>query len=514
MGKDRKSKEGDADAAAEKIELPPAKSIFKVHAPPPASGANAGPEEDAKTKSYARAGELLSGTETPCFTVFTSRGMPFYLRPEVMASVMGNQKQLWQVPIGDAFMRTDSVKQSPDASKGCRGFWPHLENQVAYCSFRNVRLNPSIHGGDAVCSVETTGGRRKVGPKEWLDIQRTMRMDLVAAPAEDVPMDVAGARRVNRAVSRAGDWLKEILEAKATDESLAFDWHVLATVQGCGDVKVRQKACAAAAAMPVAGIVVGGLGYDETLASRGRVLQVVAEALPDSLPRFLPLGKGSPIEVLQGVLAGIDVFELTYPVELAWNGIALTFSSDMPAEDSQGGAIDEELLAVLLPEAKPAEAAEAPAEANPVEAAVTPAEAKPTEAAEAPAEAGAVAPAIPVSTSATAAAPAPALPESVKQMYMQHPDCREDFGPISEDSPVRQYSRAYLYHLMEVRELLGTMLLTQHNLDAYVRLFGAIRRHIKQGTIRQFATWFLKTQTCATPVNPVQGPAAKRRKQM
>merc|ERR1719330_1983776 len=121
-------------------------------------------------------------------------------------------------------------------------------------------------------------------------------MDLLAAPAEDVPLDVAGARRVSRAVSRAGDWLKEILEAKATDESLAFDWHVLATVQGCGDLKVRQKACAAAAAMPVAGFVVGGLGYDEDLASRSKVLQTVAASLPVELPRFLPLGKGSPLE--------------------------------------------------------------------------------------------------------------------------------------------------------------------------------------------------------------------------
>merc|ERR1719330_918217 len=116
-------------------------------------------------------------------------------------------------------------------------------------------------------------------------------MDLLAAPAEDVPLDVAGARRVNRAVSRAGDWLKEILEAKATDETLSFDWHVLATIQGCGDLKVRQKACAAAAALPVAGFIVGGLGYDEDLASRGRVLQAVEASLPKSLPRFLPLNK-------------------------------------------------------------------------------------------------------------------------------------------------------------------------------------------------------------------------------
>jgi len=264
---------------------------------------------------------------------------------------------------------------------------------------------------------------------------------------------------------------------------------VLATIQGCGDAKVRQKACAAAAALPVAGFVVGGLGYEESLANRAAVLEVATANLPAALPRFLPLNQGTPIEVLQGVLLGIDVFEITYPIELAFKGIALTFDLEMPVEE---GDPDVSGLAGLLPEqlkaAEPAERSKTPAEAS-----------------NASAEKAASAP-------AAAPASAGAAGTVVRQMYLHKPECREDFGPISADSPVKQYSRAYFCHLIEVRELLGTMLLAHHNIDLYVRFFATLRGHIRKGTTRRFAAWFMKTQLMEPPAEPASGPAAKKRK--
>merc|ERR1712217_488852 len=88
---------------------------------------------------------------------------------------------------------------------------------------------------------------------------------------------------------------------------------------------------------------------------------------------------------------------------------------------------------------------------------------------------------------------------------------------ISSDSPTREYSRAYLYHLLEVRELLGNMLLVQHNLYVYAGFFAAIRKHIRAGTLIRFVSWFLRTQTCEpaeAPTRPTAGSAgfSKKRK--
>jgi len=439
-----------------KIVLPPAKSIFNVKSVDPSAGGNVG---------GARFGHLLS-LPTPRFSVPTSRGFPTVLRPGVMQDILQGQ-QLVQLPVGDLLIRIEEVDKCPQASAGCRGFWPHLKANLTYCSYRNPRHNPSVYGGDTLCSVETAGGRRKVGPKEALSVQRVMRTDILAAPGEEVPMDVVGARRGNRAVTRATEWLKEILEAKATEPELAFDWHVLASIQGGGDVKIRQKACASAAAMPVAGFWVGGLGYDESLANRAKVLETVTSTLPPELPRFLPLTVGTPIEVLQAVLLGIDVLELTYPAQAAHQGIALTFSCDMPVDTDEGDVAS--VLSALFPP--------------------------------------------PATETTDGAVPMPAFPaREALQLQLRSPECREDFGPIMKGSSVSQYCRAYLCHLLNVRELLGTMLLTQHNLDMYVRLFDAIRQHIVKGTLGRFASWFLRTQTQEASPDVTATPTSKRRK--
>lgn len=61
----------------------------------------------------------------------------------------------------------------------------------------------------------------------------------------------------------------------------------------------------------------------------------------------------------------------------------------------------------------------------------------------------------------------------------------EDPRPIDEhtDSPVNHYSRAYLHHLFKAGEMLGPMLLTQHNLYYYQHLMQGIRTAISQGNL-------------------------------
>mmetsp|Transcript_5261 Transcript_5261/g.7643 ORF Transcript_5261/g.7643 Transcript_5261/m.7643 type:complete len:455 (-) Transcript_5261:97-1461(-) len=409
--------------------------------------------------SQARTGRLL-GVQTPTFTMLTSRGMPMILRPRVLNSQL-EAKLLYELPISDLLIREDLIKQQAvtETSTSCSSLWPHLKGHVTYCSFRNPLKSPSVYGADAVCSVETYGGRKKVPPRTLLDLQQVMRASIVAAPGEEVPLD-GGSRKLQRAVSRSGDWLKEILDAKANQPELNFEWHVLASIQGGADVKLRQKACSAAASLPIAGVWIGGLGYTEALTRRAPLLAAVDEALPEALPRFLPLNSGTPVEVLQAVLLGVDVLEINYPVEAAHSGLALVFESHMPSSD-EGSPDDEALLGRLL---------------------------------------------------ASSSAAAPTWRSHVRQMQLRSEACREDFGPICEASPVRQYSRAYLYHLLEACEMLGTMLLVQHNLHVYSNFFAAIREHIQQGSLRQFASWFLRTQTAEPPEAPPQRPQKRSRK--
>jgi queuine tRNA-ribosyltransferase len=69
----------------------------------------------------------------------------------------------------------------------------------------------------------------------------------------------------------------------------------------------------------------------------------------------------------------------------------------------------------------------------------------------------------------------------------------EDQGPLDEQCgcPVcATWSRAYLHHLVKAGEILGAMLMTQHNIGFYQQLMARIRESIAEGRFAAFASAF------------------------
>jgi len=66
----------------------------------------------------------------------------------------------------------------------------------------------------------------------------------------------------------------------------------------------------------------------------------------------------------------------------------------------------------------------------------------------------------------------------------------EDLAPLDPESPVAAWSRAYLHHLVKAGEMLGAMLMTEHNLWFYQRLMEALRAAIAEGRLTDFADGF------------------------
>jgi len=66
----------------------------------------------------------------------------------------------------------------------------------------------------------------------------------------------------------------------------------------------------------------------------------------------------------------------------------------------------------------------------------------------------------------------------------------EDASPLDPESPVAGWSKAYLHHLVRSNEILGAMLMTEHNLWFYQRLMQDLRAAIADGRLRQYATSF------------------------
>jgi queuine tRNA-ribosyltransferase len=94
-------------------------------------------------------------------------------------------------------------------------------------------------------------------------------------------------------------------------------------VQGGLEADLRAESTSVIAALPFDGICIGGLAGDETPAQRRAALDVCVSLLAqDQRPRYL-MGLGSPLDLLDAVDAGVDMFDSVMPARIARNGTAL-----------------------------------------------------------------------------------------------------------------------------------------------------------------------------------------------
>ena len=98
------------------------------------------------------------------------------------------------------------------------------------------------------------------------------------------------------------------------------DQALFGIIQGGLEPDLRAESTQAVAALPFDGLCIGGLAGDETAAQRRAALDVVVPLLADDpRPRYL-MGLGSPVDLLDAVDAGVDLFDSVLPARVARNG--------------------------------------------------------------------------------------------------------------------------------------------------------------------------------------------------
>ncbi|KAK9929908.1 hypothetical protein M0R45_026978 [Rubus argutus] len=102
---------------------------------------------------------------------------------------------------------------------------------------------------------------------------------------------------------------------------------VFGSVVGGSSVQERERCAQEVASRSVSGYWIGGFGLGESMDERPALLNAVTDILEEEKPRLVS-GLGLPEEVLQGVSAGIDIFDSTYIYHLTLGGFALTFPLD------------------------------------------------------------------------------------------------------------------------------------------------------------------------------------------
>jgi queuine tRNA-ribosyltransferase len=139
--------------------------------------------------------------------------------------------------------------------------------------------------------------------------------DVAVAFDQPVMPHASSRDEVAAATTRTHRWAERSLEAHTRSDQAIFG-----IVQGGLEADLRAESTRCIAALPFDGICIGGLAGDESPAERAAALDVVVPLLDgDPRVRYL-MGLGSPVDILDAVDRGVDLFDSVLPTRVARNG--------------------------------------------------------------------------------------------------------------------------------------------------------------------------------------------------
>lgn len=159
----------------------------------------------------------------------------------------------------------------------------------------------------------------ELSPEKAVRLQEQLGADCIMCLDECPPHDVEPAR-LREAVDRTTRWAVRCRDAQRQDDQALF-----AIVQGGTDRGLRERSVEGLVPLDFAGYAVGGLSVGEDSEEMYLALDWTVPLLPTDRPRYL-MGVGRPIDLIEAVLRGIDLFDCVLPTRNGRNATA--FSSD------------------------------------------------------------------------------------------------------------------------------------------------------------------------------------------
>ncbi|HHT20863.1 MAG TPA: tRNA guanosine(34) transglycosylase Tgt [Tissierellia bacterium] len=173
------------------------------------------------------------------------------------------------------------------------------------------------------------GRRIFMGPEEAIAIQHNLGSDIMMVFDECTPIP-AEHEYVRQSVDRTTRWAKRCKEAHDRPEKQAL----FGIIQGGLYPDLRQRSASALIELDFPGYAIGGLSVGETKQEMLSALDYIPDLLPVDKPRYL-MGVGTPDDLVDGVLRGVDMFDCVAPTRIARHGLAWTSQGDVSIKQSR-----------------------------------------------------------------------------------------------------------------------------------------------------------------------------------
>ncbi len=279
--------------------------------------------KDSKTK--ARAGEILTDhgkIQTPIFMPVGTAG-----------SVKGvNQRDLIddvgaQIILGNTYhLYLRPGMETMSLAGGLHKFisWdrPILTDSGGYQVF-SLADNRKLKDDGAHFSSHIDGSKHLFTPENIVDIQRIIGADIIMAFDECTPFP-CDYKYAKNSMDLTHKWLKRGLKHFDSTEPLyGHSQTFFPIVQGSVFKDLRIESAQTIVSHNRDGYAIGGLSVGEPEQEMYDMIEVVNEILPQDKPRYL-MGVGTPVNILEGITRGIDMFDCVMPTRNGRNGMLFT----------------------------------------------------------------------------------------------------------------------------------------------------------------------------------------------
>jgi queuine tRNA-ribosyltransferase len=175
----------------------------------------------------------------------------------------------------------------------------------------------------AVFKSYVNGSKHVFTPENTVDIQRVIGADIIMVFDECAPWP-ADYAYVKKSVALTHRWLDRAV-ARFNETEPVWDWtqYLFPIVQGGTYDDLRRESAEKISSKEMMGNAIGGLSVGEPAEEMYRIIEVVNEILPCDKPRYL-MGVGTPVNILEAIDRGIDMFDCVMPTRNGRNGMLFT----------------------------------------------------------------------------------------------------------------------------------------------------------------------------------------------
>ena len=278
---------------------------------------------DIQTK--ARAGEITTdhGTiQTPIFMPVGTIGSvkavhQRELTNEVKAQIiLGNTYHLYLRPGLDVLHAAGGLQKFNGWNK------PILTDSGGFQVY-SLSHNRKLKEDGVLFSSHIDGSKHLFTPERVMDIQRTIGGDIIMAFDECTPYP-CDYNYAKKSMHITHSWLDRCVKRfRETDPVYDYSQTLFPIVQGSVYRDLRKQSAEKIASVECEGNAIGGLSVGEPVEIMYELTELVCDILPKDKPRYL-MGVGTPINILEGIALGVDMFDCVMPTRNGRNGMLFT----------------------------------------------------------------------------------------------------------------------------------------------------------------------------------------------